>query len=106
MSTYFSTRHLKNMRKITKITIIALSILVSVTIKAQNVGTVIDEYIPSESIKNNIWGDTLNPKAIVYLPPSYYNSDKEFPVIYYLTGSFTEVDQMFDGVSFPFLGQG
>lgn len=85
------------MRKITEITIITLSILVSLTIKAQNVGTVIDEYIPSESIKNNIWGDTLNPKAIVYLPPSYYNSDKEFPVIYYLTGSFTEVVQMFDG---------
>ncbi|MFC2152593.1 alpha/beta hydrolase [Bacteroidota bacterium] len=85
------------MRKITEITLIALSILISLTIKAQSTGTVIEEYIPSESIKNNIWGDTLNPKAIVYLPPSYYNSTKEYPVIYFLTGSFAEVDAMING---------
>lgn len=85
------------MRKITKNVSVALLILFSFTGNAQNTGTVIEEYIPSESIKNNIWGDTLNPKAIVYLPPSYYSSEKEFPVVYYLTGSFLEVDQMFDG---------
>lgn len=85
------------MRKIIKIVFIGAFLLTSKVLISQNKGNVINEYIPSESIKNNIWGDTLNPKAIVYLPPSYYNSDKDFPVIYYLTGSFTEVDGMING---------
>ena len=65
---------------------------------SQNRGTIIDDYVPSEGIKQNIFGDTANPKIKVYLPPSYYNSDKRYPVLYYLTGSFTEVEDMFSGV--------
>ena len=68
-------------------------------INCQNRGTVIDDYVPSEGIKQNIFGDTANPKIKVYLPPSYYNSDKRYPVLYFLTGSFTEVDEMFSGAA-------
>ncbi len=64
---------------------------------SQEKGTIIDEYIDSEGIKKNIFGDTTKSKVIVYLPPSYSDTDKRFPVLYYLTGSFTEVDHMFNG---------
>lgn len=69
----------------------------TITAKSQDTGTLIFDYIDSECIKNNIFGDTAKQKVIVYLPPSYYKTDMDYPVLYYLTGSFTEVDWMING---------
>jgi enterochelin esterase-like enzyme len=42
--------------------------------------------IPAPSLKNNILGDPIEQKIGVYLPSSYFNSNKRFPVVYYLIG--------------------
>lgn len=85
------------MNRFIKLFAIGITLISSQIAFSQDKGTTIDEYIDSEGIKKNIFGDTTKPKVIVYLPPSYYDSDKRFPVLYYLTGSFTEVDHMFNG---------
>ncbi len=54
-------------------------------------GTETHEYlivtaIDSECIKNNLSGASPERSLSVYLPPSYYDSEKSYPVVYYLHG--------------------
>ena len=48
--------------------------------------------IPSPSLENNILGDTTQKQIGIYLPPSYVNSDEEYPVVYFLEGYSGRVD--------------
>ena len=49
-------------------------------------GQILPDTIPAPSLKNNIIGeDTLNT-IVVYLPPSYEDSEEKFPVLYFLPG--------------------
>jgi S-formylglutathione hydrolase len=64
---------------------------------SQERGTLITDYIDSQSMKNNIFGDSSLQKIFVYLPKSYAHSQKSYPVLYYLTGFRTEIDWMIDG---------
>lgn len=64
--------------------------------EAQETGVVKEIYLKSPSVDINILGDTTSKKVLIYLPPSYKDSIKEYPVYYFLTGYGTEVDIMFD----------
>jgi S-formylglutathione hydrolase FrmB len=51
--------------------------------------------IPAFSLKNNKLGDPVQQEIRIFLPPSYYSTQKRFPVVYYLHGfnsSFLEID--------------
>lgn len=40
----------------------------------------------SKALSNNIVGTKTEQEAYVYLPPSYYEADKNYPVVYFLHG--------------------
>lgn len=42
--------------------------------------------IESEALAKNIIGDTSQRDIYIYLPPSYYENDKEYPMVYFLHG--------------------
>ena len=63
---------------------------------AQKPDNVKEIYLKSSSVDLNILGDTTSKKVLIYLPPSYTDSIKKYPVVYFLTGYGTEVDIMFD----------
>jgi hypothetical protein len=42
--------------------------------------------IPTPSIGNSILGNATSQPAVVYLPPSYTEGKKNYPVVYYLSG--------------------
>lgn len=46
----------------------------------------ISDVIHSEALKNNLVGEKVDRDVYVYLPPSYFDSEKKYPVIYYLHG--------------------
>jgi hypothetical protein len=53
------------------------------------------DYISSPSLRNNKLGDPDTQPVRIFLPPSYYNSQKRYPVVYYLHSygsSFLEID--------------
>lgn len=49
--------------------------------------------IPAPSLKNNLIGTKDVQKIGVYLPPSYSNSDRLFPVVYFLNGYTVEAGE-------------
>lgn len=49
--------------------------------------------IPAPSLKNNLIGTKDVQKIGVYLPPSYSESDKLFPVVYFLNGYTVEAGE-------------
>lgn len=53
------------------------------------------EHIFSPSLKNNKLDDPINQPVRIFLPLSYYSSQKKYPVVYYLHGfgsSFLEIE--------------
>ena len=64
--------------------------------RAQDSGRVDEIYLKSPGVDLNMLGDTTSKKVLVYLPPSYNDSDKSYPVVYFLTGYGSEVDLMFN----------
>ncbi|HEY8391229.1 MAG TPA: alpha/beta hydrolase-fold protein [Capillibacterium sp.] len=42
--------------------------------------------IPAPSLKNNLVEEPLNQLLVIALPPSYFSSDKSYPVVYFLHG--------------------
>lgn len=44
------------------------------------------DVIHSEALKNNLLGENVDRNICVYLPPSYFDSDKKYPMLYYLHG--------------------
>jgi S-formylglutathione hydrolase FrmB len=53
----------------------------------QQKGTVIREFINAPSLKQNILGEPLTQPIAVYLPPSYNkDTNKRYPVVYFLIG--------------------
>ncbi|MCX7746694.1 MAG: esterase family protein [Clostridia bacterium] len=42
--------------------------------------------IPAPSVKNNLLQEPDKKEILIYLPPSYYDTDKNYPVLYYLHG--------------------
>ncbi len=49
--------------------------------------------IPAPSLKNNLIGDDTIQKIGIYLPPSYNSSKKSYPVVYFLHGHSTKVQE-------------
>lgn len=47
--------------------------------------------IPAPSLRTNLVGADTIQQIGVYLPPSYYTSDKSYPVVYFLLGHATKV---------------
>lgn len=47
---------------------------------------IITETFEGKSLKNNMIGEIINRDLIIYLPPSYYTSNKKYPVVYFLHG--------------------
>lgn len=62
-------------------------------------GTIVLESFDSKILKNNPLNDPSIREFPVYLPPSYYKSNKKYPVVYMLTG-FTGKGIMNLNVSF------
>ena len=74
---------------------IILALILTQT-SAQESGRVDEIYLKSPGVDLNMLGDTTSKKILVYLPPSYNDSDKSYPVVYFLTGYGSEVDLMFN----------
>ena len=56
-------------------------------VKQRDIGKYrITDVIHSEALKNNLVGEKVDRDVFVYLPPSYYDSDKKYPVLFYLHG--------------------
>ncbi len=47
---------------------------------------IIKTFIPAPSLENNKLGEQEEQAISVFLPPAYYDSDKKYPVLYYLHG--------------------
>lgn len=47
---------------------------------------IVIESIKSEALKQNMVGEITDRNITIYLPPSYYTSDKKYPVVYFLHG--------------------
>ncbi len=60
-------------------------------IEENSMNGLINLKISSPAIKQNIVSETSERNIIVYLPPGYNESEKRYPVIYYLHG-FGEVN--------------
>ena len=57
------------------------------SVNAQNTGsTVIDTLTPAPSLEGNLIHTSRQQPVAVYLPPSYEQSDKAYPVVYFLPG--------------------
>lgn len=48
--------------------------------------------IPAPSLANNLIGEAAEREISVSLPPSYHESGREYPVLYYLTGYSEQAD--------------
>ena len=46
----------------------------------------ITDKIHSEALKNNMVGEETDREVCIYLPPSYFDCEKKYPVLYYLHG--------------------
>ncbi|MCB0195070.1 MAG: hypothetical protein KDJ65_24195 [Anaerolineae bacterium] len=56
---------------------------------------VIRQDIPAPALAENLLGDPTEQEIAVYLPPSYYTSDKRYPVVYYLAGYDEGLDDIY-----------
>jgi len=50
--------------------------------------------VPAPSLQNSRFDNPGQQPAMVYLPPSYYKTDRRYPVIYYLPGFTTYVEEI------------
>ncbi len=66
-----------------KIFLSAFLTLLTVSIFAQEKGTVVIESVYSESLVNDM-GENPTREVAVYLPPGYSDTDKRYPVVYFL----------------------
>lgn len=48
--------------------------------------------IPAPSLAGNLLGDPVEQPIAVYLPPSYFEAEKRYPVVYFLPGFGTSYD--------------
>ncbi len=64
----------------------------------------ISDVIHSEALKNNVINEKTDRQVYVYLPPSYFESEKSYPVIYYLHG-FGETPNAYFNSSTPLFDQ-
>lgn len=77
----------------------------AVETSADNKEYLITTEISSKNIAdNNLLGDKGEENIYIYLPPDYYDSQKSYPVVYYLHG-FGETPGVFMGASKPSLNQ-
>ncbi|NNF99460.1 MAG: hypothetical protein HKM93_08780 [Desulfobacteraceae bacterium] len=53
--------------------------------------------IPAQSLKHNLIGTPVIQPCGVYLPPSYHETDKRYPVVYFLPGFGDNVEHWFYG---------
>lgn len=81
--------------KITKIVVLFL-LLVSFIFAQKKEGKLVDVTIPAPSLKNSLIYESPNQNAFVYLPPSYENSSKQYPVVYFLPGFSSPVKSFND----------
>lgn len=47
--------------------------------------TIVTNFI-SDSLKGNLLGDSASQPVQIFLPPSYFKTDKKYPVVYFLPG--------------------
>jgi enterochelin esterase-like enzyme len=73
-------------KKFLTIFVLLLLPFVSILMAGPPEGQLINTMIPAPSLKNNIFGIPLEQKVAIYLPPSYQDSLRIFPVIYFLPG--------------------
>ncbi len=57
-----------------------------IKITMKNTGSIVLETFVSNILKNNPLGDPAKRDFPIYLPPSYFESEKRFPVVYLLSG--------------------
>lgn len=86
------------MDKIT-LTLFFIFVLFSVTTFGQSStpikGSLLNEKLRSEILKENRIGITPERNVKIYLPPSYSSSKKMYPVLYYLHNAFWNPEKMF-----------
>lgn len=82
-----------------KITIILISALVLAYVAYatwKRDKRVIETSLESVSLKDNVLGEKSSRKLIIYLPPDYEESDKKYPVVYFLHGFTANYQQFYE----------
>jgi S-formylglutathione hydrolase len=67
-------------------TLLILPLLCLPVAAQDNGGQLIETTIPATSLKSNLLGIPAEQPIAVYLPPSYEQSNRRYPVVYFLTG--------------------
>jgi len=57
----------------------------------------IDTTIKSVSLQNAVLEVASEKQLVIYLPPSYHSSKKDYPVIYYLPGYTSPISELLEG---------
>ena len=88
------------MKKIVFIQLVSLILILSISCKDKHTasGTYNIINIPAPSLRNNLVGTDTIQQIGVYLPPSYHNSHKSYPVVYFLLGHATKVRENNPGI--------
>ncbi len=73
------------MKKTTLVLLLIVGFLFNVNAQEKS-GLLIDTIIPAPSLKGNLLQTPTEQPITVYLPPSYNDSEKKYPVVYYLPG--------------------
>ena len=60
-------------------------------------GGVHHESIPAPSLRGSAFPNADPQEALVFLPASYASGERAYPVVYYLPGFLTELDEYLDG---------
>ena len=87
---------MKNMATLQLIIILLLNFTNTSAQKVRGNYNVIE--IPAPSLKNNLIGTDTIQKIGIYLPPSYSSSKKSYPVVYFLNGHSTKVQESDAGI--------
>jgi S-formylglutathione hydrolase FrmB len=69
-----------------KLKILLLLFLFCINFSFAQKGKLIETRIPAPSLHNSVFPNSPDQPIAIYLPPSYDNSTKSFPVIYFLPG--------------------
>ncbi len=75
---------------------LALALLVGCS-DARGPGKTVAVEIPAPSLAGSVVGEPDRQPARIYLPPSYVDGRRRYPVVYYLPGFDSSVDEYFDG---------
>lgn len=68
------------------------------TVPTDTVGRLIVVTLSAPSLKDNLFGDPVERPLAIYLPPTYFTANRQYPVVYFLAGFGDQVTDFISGV--------